>query len=115
MSYTDLYLKFADEAEMRSVLFEKVPTKFEDATEPDGERIPVEFEERQLFRNTDIIGLIVDSPAELDEEGEITSEATFIDGIHVNIRLMPSESELVEGLNDYLCDPIPVTPARVWA
>ena len=113
MTFTDLYLKFADEDEMRSVLFEKVPTKFEDSPEPDGERIAVEFEERQLYRNTDIVGLIVDTPAELDEEGEITSEATYVDGVHVNIRLMPGE--LAEGLNDYLCDPIPVTPARVWA
>ena len=117
MSYTDLYLKFKDEAEMRSVLFEKVPTKFEDATEPDGEPIPVEFEERQIYRNTDIVGLIVDQPAEFspEEDGEVLNEATFIDGIHVNIRLLPSESELAEGLSDYLVDPTPVTPARVWA
>ena len=113
MSNTDLYLKFKDEAEMRSVLFEKVPTKFEDATEPDGEPIPIEFEERQRYRNTDVVGLIVDSPAELSEEGEIISEATYIDGVHVNIRLLPSES--AEGLSDYLCDPTPVTPVRVWA
>jgi len=113
MSYTDLYLKFENEEQMRSVLFEKVPTKFEDSPEPDGEPIPVEFEERQIYRNTDIVGLIVDTPAELNEEGEIISEATYIDGVHVNIRLMPGES--AEGLSDYLVDPTPVTPARVWA
>jgi hypothetical protein len=115
MSYTDLYLKFADEAEMRSVLFEKVPTKFEEAETPDGEPVAVEFEERQLFRNTDIVGLIVDTPAELNEEGEVTSEATYVDGVHCNLRVLPSESELVEGLSDYLVEPSPVTPARVWA
>lgn len=115
MTFTDLYLKFADEDEMRSVLFEKVPTKFEDSPEPDGEPIPVEFEERQIFRNTDIIGLIVDTPAELNEEGEVTSEATYVDGVHCNLRVLPSESELVEGLSDYLVEPSPVTPARVWA
>jgi len=113
--FTDYYLKFADEAEMRSVLFEKVPTKFEDSPEPDGERIPIEFEEQQLFRNMDIIGLIVDSPAQLNEEGEVTSEATYVDGVHCNLRVLPGESELVERLNDYLCDPTPVTPVRVWA
>tara|TARA_X000001382_G_scaffold130658_1_gene126322 strand:+ start:15 stop:353 length:339 start_codon:yes stop_codon:yes gene_type:complete len=112
MSYTDLYLKFASEAEMRSVLFEQVPTAW-DNTDPDGEPIPIEFEDRQLYRNTDIVGLIVDTPAELNEEGEVTSEATFLDGIHVNIRLMPGES--AEGLSDYLCDPTPATPERVWA
>jgi len=115
MTFTDLYLKFKDEDEMRSVLFEKVPTKFEDAAEPDGEPVAVEFEERKIFRNTDIVGLIVDTPAELDEEGEVVNDATYVDGVHCNIRLMPGESKLVEGLNDYLCDPTPVTPARVWA
>jgi|14BtaG_2_1085337.scaffolds.fasta_scaffold22283_4 hypothetical protein len=115
MTFTDLYLKFASEDEMRSVLFEKVPTKFEDAPEPDGERIAVEWEERQLFRNTDIVGLIVDTPAELNEEGEVISEATYVDGVHCNLRVLPGESELVEGLNDYLVEPTPATPARVWA
>ena len=115
MSYTDLYLKFADEAEMRSVLFEKVPTAW-DNSDPEN-IIETEWEERQLFRNTDIVGLIVDQPAEFSPEGdgEILNEATFIDGIHVNIRLLPSETELAEGLSDYLVDPTPVTPARVWA
>jgi len=112
MSYTDLYLKFKDEAEMRSVLFEKVPTKFEDATEPDGEPIPVEFEERQIYRNTDIVGLIVDSPAQLSEEGEIISEATYIDGVHVNIRAVGEDTSALE---DYKVNPEPNTPARVWA
>jgi len=115
MSYTDLYLKFESEEQMRSVLFEKVPTKFEDAADPSEEPIAVEWEEKQLFRNTDIVGLIVDTPAELNEEGEVTSEATYVDGVHCNLRVLPSESELVEGLSGYLCDPTPATPARVWA
>lgn len=115
MTFQDYYLKFKDEAEMRSVLFEKVPTKFEDSPEPDGEPIPVEWEETQLFRNTDIVGLIVDTPAELDEEGEVVTDATYVDGVHCNLRVLPGESELVERLNDYLVEPTPVTPARVWA
>ena len=112
MTFTDLYLKFADEDEMRSVLFEKVPTKFEDSPEPDGEPIPVEFEERQIFRNTDIVGLIVDTPAILDENGEVTSEATYVDGIHVNIRAIGEDTSALE---DYRVDPEPKTPARIWA
>jgi hypothetical protein len=115
MTFQDYYLKFENEEQMRSVLFEKVPTKFEDSPEPDGEPIPVEFESRQIFRNTDIVGLIVDTPAELDEEGEIIKDATYVDGVHCNLRVLPGESELLERLNDYLCDPTPVTPARVWA
>jgi len=113
MSYTDLYLKFASEDEMRSVLFEKVPTAW-DNTDPENP-IETEWEERPRFRNIDVVGLIVDTPAELNEEGEVTSEATYVDGVHCNLRVLPSESELVEGLSDYLVEPSPVTPARVWA
>ena len=112
MSYTDLYLKFKDEAEMRSVLFEKVPTKFEDSPEPDGEPIPIEFEERQRYRNTDIVGLIVDTPAELNENGEVVSDATYVDGVHVNIRAIGEDTSALE---DYKVNPEPNTPARVWA
>ena len=115
MTFKDLYLKFADEEQMRSVLFEKVPTKFEDSPEPDKEPIAIEWEERQLFRNTDVVGLIVDQPAELNEDGEVVSDATYVDGVHCNLRVLPGESELVEGLSDYLVDPTPATPARVWA
>ena len=110
--FTDYYLKFESEEQMRSVLFEKVPTKFEDATEPDGEPVAVEWEERQLYRNTDIVGLIVDTPAELDEEGEIISEATYVDGVHVNIRAVGEDTSALES---YRVDPEPNTPARVWA
>ena len=112
MSYTDYYLKFADEEQMRSVLFEKVPTKFEDSEEPDGDPIPVEWEETQIFRNTDIVGLIVDTPAELNEEGEVVTDATYVEGVHVNIRAVGEDTSALE---DYRVDPEPNTPARVWA
>lgn len=110
--FTDLYLKFESEEQMRSVLFEKVPTKFEDATEPDGEMVAVEFEERPRFRNIDVVGLIVDTPAVLDEEGEILKNATYVDGIHVNIRAIGEDTSALES---YRVDPEPNTPARVWA
>ena len=110
MSYTDLYLKFASEDEMRSVLFEKVPTAW-DNTDPEN-LIETEWEEQQLYRNTDIIGLIVDTPAELDENGEIISDATYVDGVHVNIRAVGEDTSSLE---DYRVDPEPNTPARVWA
>jgi hypothetical protein len=112
MTFTDLYLKFADEEQMRSVLFEKVPTKFEDATEPSEEPIAVEWEERQIFRNTDVVGLIVDTPAELDEEGEILKDATYVDGLHVNVRAVGEDTSALE---NYRVNPEPNTPARVWA
>ena len=110
MSYTDLYLKFENEDEMRSVLFEKVPTAW-DNSDPETP-IETEWEERPRFRNIDVVGLIVDTPAELDEEGEIVSEATYVDGVHVNIRAI---GEDISALEDYKVNPEPNTPARVWA
>ena len=110
MSYTDLYLKFENEEQMRSVLFEKVPTAW-DNTDPENP-IETEWEMRQRYRNTDIVGLIVDTPAELDEEGEVISDATYVDGVHVNIRAVGEDTSSLE---DYRVDPEPNTPARVWA
>lgn len=95
---------------MRSVLFEKVPTEW-DRTDPENP-VATAWEKRQLFRNTDIVGLIVDTPAELNEEGEIISEATYIDGVHVNIRAVGEDTSALES---YRVDPEPNTPARVWA
>jgi len=97
---------------MRSVLFEKVPTKFEDSPEPDGEPIPVKWEEQQIFRNTDVVGPIVDTPAVLNENDEVVSDATYVDGFHVNIRAIGEDTSALE---DYRVDPEPNTPARVWA
>ena len=110
MTFTDLYLKFASEDEMRSVLFEKVPTEW-DRTDPENP-IATAWEETQIYRNTDIVGRIVDTPAELDEAGEIISEATYIDGVHVNIRAVGEDTSALEA---YKVDPEPNTPARVWA
>jgi hypothetical protein len=110
MTFTDLYLKFADEAEMRSVLFEKVPTEW-DRSDPENP-VATAWEERQLFRNTDIIGLIVDTPAVFDNDGNVVTEATFVDGFHVNIR---AAGEDTAALDAYKVDPEPNTPARVWA
>ena len=110
MSYTDLYLKFKDEAEMRSVLFEKVPTAWDNTDQENP--IETEWEMRQRYRNTDIVGLIVDTPAELNEEGEVVTEATYVDGVHVNIRAVGEDTSALEA---YRVDPEPNTPARVWA
>ena len=113
MTFTDLYLKFESEEQMRSVLFEEVPTKFEDSPEPDGEPIPVEWEERQLFRNTDIINLIATKDATIDpESGEIITEAEYAQGFHVNVRAVGEDTAALE---KFRVNPEPNTPARVWA
>ena len=112
MSYTDYYLKFENEDEMRSVLFEKVPTEW-DRTDPENP-VATAWEERQLYRNTDIINLIATKDATFDpESGEIITEAEYAEGFHVNVRALPNEDCSV--LEDYKVNPEPNTPARVWA
>ncbi|MAO20933.1 MAG: hypothetical protein CMJ25_09305 [Phycisphaerae bacterium] len=112
MTFQDYYLKFEDEDEMRSVLFEKVPTEW-DRTDPENP-IATAWEKRQLFRNTDIINLIATKDATFDpESGEIITEAEYAQGFHVNVRALPNEDCSV--LEDYKINPEPNTPARVWA
>ena len=112
MTFTDLYLKFASEDEMRSVLFEKVPTEW-DRTDPENV-VATAWEERQLFRNTDLINLIATKDATIDpESGEIITEAEYAQGFHVNVRALPNEDCSV--LENYKINPEPNTPARVWA
>ena len=112
MTFTDLYLKFENEDEMRSVLFEKVPTEW-DRTDPENP-VATAWEERQLFRNTDIINLIATKDATIDpESGEIITEAEYAEGFHVNVRALPNED--CSALEDFKVNPEPKTPARVWA
>jgi hypothetical protein len=111
MTFTDLYLKFENEEQMRSVLFEKVPTKFEDSPEPDGEPIPVEWEEQQIFRNTDILGVIYKGGS-WDEEGNEVEAPVALEGFHTNVRALPGES--VDVLELYKIE-TPNSPERVWA
>ena len=111
MSYTDLYLKFENEEQMRSVLFEKVPTEW-DQSDPENPIITA-WEERQLYRNTDLINLIATKDATIDpESGDIITEAEYAEGFHVNIRAVGEDTSSLE---DYRVDPEPNTPARVWA
>jgi hypothetical protein len=61
------------------------------------------------MHNQSIIGKIVDTPGTYDEEGNELTAATYITGWHVN-----TTSEVPEWA-DYLCDPQPSTPVRVYA
>ena len=111
MTFTDLYLKFESEDEMRSVLFEKVPTEW-DRSDPENP-IATSWEEQQIFRNTDIINLITTKDATFDpESGEIITEAEYAQGFHVNVRAVGEDTSALE---DFKVNPEPNTPARVWA
>ena len=61
------------------------------------------------MNNQSIIGKIVDTQGTYDEEGSELTAATYKQGWHVN-----TTSEVVEW-SDYLCDPQPSTPMRVYA
>jgi hypothetical protein len=57
----------------------------------------------------DIIGKIVAKHATYDENDDEVVAATYVDGWHVN--LLTEEPEWLE----YLCDPQPANPRRVYA
>ena len=59
--------------------------------------------------NLDVIGKIVDTQGTYDEEGNELTAATYKQGWHVN-----TTSEVAEWA-DYLCDPQPTTPVRIYA
>ena len=110
MTFTDYYLKFENEDEMRSVLFEKVPTAW-DNTDPENP-VATAWEERQLFRNTDILPKVVLTPATFDDEGNELTPPVYEDGWFVNVRLVGEDGSTLE---PFRVEPEPKTPARVWA
>ena len=111
MSYTDYYLKFADKAEADSVLYTEVPVAW-DNTDPENP-VVTETEQRQNYKNTDVLPLVVSEPGEYNEDGEEIRPPQYALGYHVNIRCLDSGDE--SALEPYRVDPTPTTPARVWA
>jgi hypothetical protein len=61
------------------------------------------------MNNQSIIGKIVDTSGTYDDEGNELTAPTYISGFHVN-----TTSEVADW-SDYLCDPQPSTPMRVYA
>lgn len=103
---TDFYLKFADENEAHSVLY-----RIEGAVEADEDLgiEAVEGYEVPNYRNIDTIGIIHED-GEWDEEGQVITEPTQLDGWHVNVRLIDGEDE--SALEPFMVNP--ATPIRVW-
>ena len=56
-----------------------------------------------------IIGKIIDTPGTYDDKGNQLTAPTYITGWHVN-----TTSEVADW-SEYLCDPQPTTPVRVYA
>ena len=111
--HTDYYLKFADEAECRATLFEKVAIAWEPTDDPEAERVVIVWEDRPKFKNTDILPLGVDQAGTYDQEGQEITPPVYVDGYHCNVRAL--EGEPVDDLAPFALDPAPATPARVWA
>ena len=61
------------------------------------------------MKNIDVIGKIVDTQGTYDDEGNELTAPTYLTGWNVN-----TTSEVPEWA-DYLCDPQPVTPVRIYA
>lgn len=96
--WTDLYLKFADEAEAKSVLYTT-------DTVVDEEGNVVSETVKQNYMNIDTIGVIYQPQEDPDEE------PVPYDGWFVNVRVLATED--ASPLEPFSIDPQPY-PMRVW-
>jgi hypothetical protein len=110
MHYTDLMLKFDDEAQAKAYLYEEVPTAW-DNSDPENP-IVTETESRPLFRNIDTLGVIY-TGGSWDAEGNEVEAPVAQPGWHVNIRCLDGEDST--HLDGFVVTPTPATPRRVWA
>jgi len=102
--YTDLYLKFADEAEANSVLYTVHPATLDE----DGVTVSEEYTSPN-YQNIDVLGTLYEAQVIIDPENPPTPIPLI--GFHVNVRVMDGEdAEAVE-----LYSVIPTQPRRVWA
>jgi hypothetical protein len=106
---TDLYLKYADEAESFETLYGK---KEEIIIGEDGEEIIILVPDltKPLFANVDVIGVIYEPMP--DPLPEPPPEPVPYEGWFINIRVVAGED--AEPLMPYSIDPQPY-PMRVWA
>jgi hypothetical protein len=103
---TDLYLKYADEAESIDVLYAK---KEEVITTEEGEEyILVPDLSKPLFANVDVIGVIYEPMP--DPLPEPPPEPVAMEGWHVNVRVVAGEDG--EPLQQFSV--VPQSPRRVW-
>jgi hypothetical protein len=100
--YTDLYLKFADEAESIAVLYTEVPTEWNEEGEP------IAWYTQPNYANIDTLGILyVEQPI---PDPENPPEPIPEDGWHVNVRLVDGEdAEVLEPFSVH-----PTVPRRVW-
>ena len=101
---TDLYLKFADEAQATETLY----TLHSEVVTEAG-TVVTEAYSTPNFMNIDTVGVISKPNEELDAEGNPVMET--LEGWHVNIRVAAGEDDSV--LEAFKIQPR--NPMRVWA
>lgn len=122
---SDLYLKFANEAEAEGFLFDLIETH----VTPEGlpampdtegnyaEDTEIKIEKRQKFLNLDIIGEIYKptgemTTVEMPEGGSMEVPVLAkLEGYHANVRQVPGED--TSALEPFIV--APQNPVRVWA
>jgi hypothetical protein len=110
MHYTDLMLKFDDDAQAQTYLYDKVAIAW-DRTDPENP-VETEWEDRPKFRNIDTLGVIY-TGGSWDAEGNQIEAPVAEDGWHVNLRCLEGENAVP--LYGFIVTPAPATPRRVWA
>lgn len=105
--YQDFYLRFTDEAEANVVLYTAHPA----VTDEEGNETAPAYTTPN-YANIDVLGVLYNDDAALDEEGDVVTPATPIDGWHVNVRVMPGED--AAALEPFRVDPEPMVLRRVW-
>ena len=100
--YTDYFLKFADQAEADSVLFDEQTVVNDDVVET--VKVP-------KYAAIDVIGVIYKPTGKVlpSEDGDAVDEMAPVEGWHVNVRHTGEAPELAT------FQVFPATPARMWA
>ena len=96
-----LYLKFDNEEQANSFLYDQIPTPFNEELEP------TEFNSIPKYKNIDVIGVMYEQQEIVDFENPPVAK----EGWHVNVLALPNED--VSSLLDYSV--IPENPRRTWA
>ena len=119
----DFFLKLASEADMPTVLSafyrQDTETTVDDET---GEETVVNVGDPYLVQHTadyaiDVVGIIHKPTGVMltDADGNEYPEMAALDGWHINLRLVGEAKRAdAEALSDYVVNPEPMTPSRVW-
>ena len=109
----DIYLKAPTKEDFFNELGEPFVRTIEAYTDEEGNEVPAKtYFTTEVTHACSYVGTIVDVAGTYDEDGNELQAPTFVDGVHLNIRLLEDISlptfDKVEQVH-------PENPARVWA